>query len=604
MKFCKISRAASNLTAGGMRPAVRLLPTCGLTLAEAESSISPSESDSCSSPSDGSTASAHAPPHLEAKRLSLGFALATRTHHYGSFYLRMGAVVDRGSGRQGRSMYGYMQRLIKKAKEKPAKSMSNHTLSGNHTGSETVTTKKCTKDEKKHVIRGVVIDTFQDKMDLYTYGPCDAGNCCRNFEKIIELGACRSRNGIDVFSNKFKVDMKNCTLNVATHHWPPLSVISKGKDENKTLGIEQILIEMGTAHLNLNLNYSVVYDSEVFGFVLPNRSMTGVLKSIEENDAELAFGSFILSANRTSGLDYVWSYLVHRDYLAIFVPPTTLVEKWKSIYLGFHVHIWVMVVFVFVIFSVLSSSVSNRNEKDRVSCCRDPSIILYLWGFMVQNVSWIMQRRLQSSPILSGIIWFSFLMNGFYQSSLTSLITKRDTKQVIDSIKQLEESNLKPCLSTVTRIHMELTNITIINDDKSQPKECEGTNQAFYTVESRSDYYTVSTLAKHRVILESFNETIPRIHTVKERYAPLIYGFFVYRGFPLTHQLHLYMLRLGETGHIDKVIRDVIPEYGETRNFGGSTTSTISLSDLRIPFALLGFGMVVSMLVFLTEIKV
>ncbi|GBP96600.1 hypothetical protein EVAR_65153_1 [Eumeta japonica] len=456
----------------------------------------------------------------------------------------------------------------------------------------------------RHVIRGVVIDTFQDKMDLYTYGPCDAGNCCRNFEKIIELGACQYQNGIEVFSNKFKIEMKNCTLNVATHHWPPFSVISKKTEGKKTLGIEQILIEMGAAHLNLNLNYSVVYDTEVYGFVLPNRSMTGVLKSIEENDAELVFGSFILSANRASGLDYVWSHLVHRDFLAIFVPPTTLVEKWRAIYLSLHVHTWILLVFVFVIYSVLSSSVSNRTEKDFVLCCRDPSIILYLWGFMVQNVSWIMHRRLQSSPILFGIIWFSFLMNGFYQSSLTSLITKRDTKQVIDSIKQLEESNLKPCISTVTKIHMELTNMAIINGGNSQPKECEETDEAFYTMESRSDYYTVSTLAKYRVILDSFNQTIPRIHTVKERYAPLIYGFFVYRGFPLTHQLHLYMLRLGESGHIDKVIRDVIPEYGETRNFGGSTTSTISLSDLRIPFALLGFGMVVSILVFLTEVKI
>ncbi|KPI91190.1 Otopetrin-2 [Papilio xuthus] len=33
-----------------------------------------------------------AQPQLAAKRLSLGFALAARTHHYGSFYLRMGAV--------------------------------------------------------------------------------------------------------------------------------------------------------------------------------------------------------------------------------------------------------------------------------------------------------------------------------------------------------------------------------------------------------------------------------------------------------------------------------------------------------------------------------
>ncbi|KAM3967929.1 proton channel OtopLc [Aphomia sociella] len=57
-----------------------------------DSSSSPSESDSCSSRTERSTATPHIPPQLAAKRLSLGFALATRTHHYGSFYLRMGAV--------------------------------------------------------------------------------------------------------------------------------------------------------------------------------------------------------------------------------------------------------------------------------------------------------------------------------------------------------------------------------------------------------------------------------------------------------------------------------------------------------------------------------
>ncbi|XP_063892564.1 proton channel OtopLc isoform X2 [Helicoverpa armigera] len=62
-------------------------------VAKSDSSSSPSESDSCSSRTERSTATtAHIPPQLAAKRLSLGFALATRTHHYGSFYLRMGAV--------------------------------------------------------------------------------------------------------------------------------------------------------------------------------------------------------------------------------------------------------------------------------------------------------------------------------------------------------------------------------------------------------------------------------------------------------------------------------------------------------------------------------
>ncbi|XP_063823699.1 proton channel OtopLc-like [Ostrinia nubilalis] len=62
-------------------------------VAKTDSSSSPSESDSCSSRTERSTATAaRMQPQLAAKRLSLGFALATRTHHYGSFYLRMGAV--------------------------------------------------------------------------------------------------------------------------------------------------------------------------------------------------------------------------------------------------------------------------------------------------------------------------------------------------------------------------------------------------------------------------------------------------------------------------------------------------------------------------------
>ncbi|XP_046978825.1 proton channel OtopLc-like isoform X2 [Vanessa cardui] len=62
-------------------------------VAKSDSSSSPSESDSCSSRTERSnTTATHVQPQLAAKRLSLGFALATRTHHYGSFYLRMGAV--------------------------------------------------------------------------------------------------------------------------------------------------------------------------------------------------------------------------------------------------------------------------------------------------------------------------------------------------------------------------------------------------------------------------------------------------------------------------------------------------------------------------------
>ncbi|XP_053599797.1 proton channel OtopLc isoform X1 [Plodia interpunctella] len=62
-------------------------------VAKTDSSSSPSESDSCSSRTERSTATPQQlPANLAAKRLSLGFALTTRVHHYGSFYLRMGAV--------------------------------------------------------------------------------------------------------------------------------------------------------------------------------------------------------------------------------------------------------------------------------------------------------------------------------------------------------------------------------------------------------------------------------------------------------------------------------------------------------------------------------
>ncbi|KAI5641936.1 otopetrin domain-containing protein [Phthorimaea operculella] len=64
---------------------------------KSDSSSAISESGSCSSQTERSTVTTHVPPpQLMTKRMSLGFALATtsgvRTHHYGSFYLRMGAV--------------------------------------------------------------------------------------------------------------------------------------------------------------------------------------------------------------------------------------------------------------------------------------------------------------------------------------------------------------------------------------------------------------------------------------------------------------------------------------------------------------------------------
>ncbi|XP_039746356.1 proton channel OtopLc-like isoform X2 [Pararge aegeria] len=62
-------------------------------VAKSDTSSSQSESESCSSRTERSTTTTtHMPPHLAGKRLSLGFALTSRTHHYGSFYLRMGAV--------------------------------------------------------------------------------------------------------------------------------------------------------------------------------------------------------------------------------------------------------------------------------------------------------------------------------------------------------------------------------------------------------------------------------------------------------------------------------------------------------------------------------
>lgn len=454
------------------------------------------------------------------------------------------------------------------------------------------------------IINVVLINEINHHTIIHTYNPYEHNNCGRKYSEILKVYSYEKVNDTrnNVYKKHLKNYLQNCPLRVATQMFPPFVIVPTKLKDHRALGLEQFITKL----ISDILKFELKFDDNVeikFGIVTENYTATGLLAKIEENESDLAIGGLILTENRALLFDYIWIYFTFLDGFRIFILREDFIELWKHVYLPFQPLVWVLLLLVYIthcfIFLLSRKRLRGVFLHDKIS------IVLYLWGYMLQNEVDRLMCGLKRHFSLVCWIWFIVLMNNFYQTSLVSIITKPISKQPINDLKTLSASGYKPCVPNTTQILLKSANVEIINEDHVDRPGCEGILESFTTILNKKKMYTTSTVMKFISLQFNNSEDYLKLHMIEENLSHMTYGIIFYKGFPWLETFQIQFLRIAEVGLIQKEISDHF--FNNKRGFLSKkptrdVLNVINIHDLRVPFIILALGIIISGFVFVLEL--
>lgn len=456
------------------------------------------------------------------------------------------------------------------------------------------------------VLKALVIGIHSHQINIYSYNPYDNNNCGLKFDKIITMCKCDEiKNVTSFFPMIYLKDIHQCTLKVIAHYWHPFVIEHSYKAGGSSIGIEEYAMNLMAELFKVQLVYTYIPIKGPFGKVLQNFTITGPLRNLSDNTADIVFGGYALTANDGTMFRYIWGHYYFSDGVKIVVPRDTGFKKWRIVYLSFRPKVWILVISTIIMYCTIFLVKINSKNFTLLRTVDNCRMLLYLWSYLFQNVSGFVEKTVHRYVLVSWI-WFIMLINSFYQTSFTSLISAPNIKSPINDIETLKAFGLKPCVSSTTKLFVNSLNIEIPNEDNIYIKECESVEDSFRVVTTRNDRFFISSLS--RLISFKFDnvDDFDKIYILKEDLHKLVYCIYTYKGFPFLEEFQMNSLKINEAGLLRKKFLEVL--HQNKRNLSGLANNyiqyipKISLLALRIPFICLFIGIILALTVFILEI--
>ncbi|XP_063897859.1 ionotropic receptor 21a-like [Helicoverpa armigera] len=300
---------------------------------------------------------------------------------------------------------------------------------------------------ESHVFNSLLINAT-DEAQIYTYNPFDKYACGHYYSDVICYGEC-SQTKIDLYPNKLVTGLKNCSFRATAPHRAPFAINKDRLDKNTetyTLGTEQLVLHLLSEKEQFKVNYSYDYDNLKFSTISPNMTVSGPMKILTNNESDIIFGGIWLVASRSDAFTYLYGHLDFEDDLIIIVKRASLVAIWKTAFLGFQPTVWGLLVMTFLLYSVMMIRILGADDKF--------GVVMKLFKNLLANSVHIPTRS-EVKGILIGWIWFSYLINSIYQSSLVSLTSHPAKEHQVHKIREIFVYKMKPCINPSMLIYIE-----------------------------------------------------------------------------------------------------------------------------------------------------
>lgn len=428
-----------------------------------------------------------------------------------------------------------------------------------------------------HVNNAVIVNgTFE--AHLFTYNPFDNYACGRYYNDVIKLGLC-SQATQNLYPNKLVTGLKNCTFRASLAHRPPFTINPLRIEGEKTLlGTEEYIFKVLSEKEQFTVISNYSYNADLYSSVSSNMTVSGPMIMLRNNETDVIFGGMMMVLTRAQALTWLCGYHDYNDELRFAVKRASFVPIWKTVYIEFDTSVWLLLLLSFIVYCSIMIFLLQAKDMGYVA--------LELLDNLLSH-SRDIRCSMSIKYVLIIWVWFAYLINTFYQSSLFSLTTNPSKEYQVQTEDDILEYKFRPCFSGSLRKYLsteqskDLSKKSIVVPLDTQPTEgCSTPLEALTTVSKTKDMYS---LIPHYVYLyhrRSFNDKWGNslIYYFEKPYTKFLFGYFFYKGFPITHQLQLNALRLRENGLADKSLRD---QY-----FSRTLKQRFSQKEFEVRFAL------------------
>jgi hypothetical protein len=366
-----------------------------------------------------------------------------------------------------------------------------------------------------HVVNVHVLDG--STLELYTYNPFEEYGCGRRYDQVVYNGECVKEVINELYPPKFTSGLRNCSFNVvASSNWPPYSVDleSQNNGVEQTKGIEQFLVESFSELEHFNINY-IYIDGDHYSMVSANMSASGSLGRLQNNEAVMHIGGMLLSSKRIDAFDSIYSHVIYDDAIVFYL----------------------MLLCMF-------------NVSDKIGFALKLMDALFLHAFKIP-------RNYGIRMFCLTWFWFGYLMNTYYQSYMTSLSVYPLREYQVSTEEDLDSHNFKRCISDSMQTMLIDASAANFYHHEALNDKCSSMMDSIATVSRTNEVYTTTLLSAYIYHQYELGNNSENLYEFKKPLFNLIYGIYLYKGFPLLDKFHTYTLRLKENGVIDKYITDI-----------------------------------------------
>lgn len=364
---------------------------------------------------------------------------------------------------------------------------------------------------------------------------------------MIYYGEC-SQTKTDLYPNKLVTGFKNCSFRATAPHRAPFAINKDRLDKNTetyTIGTEQLVLNLLSEKEQFKVNYSYDYDNLKFSTISLNMTVSGPMKTLTNNESDIIFGGIWLVASRSDAFTYLYGHLDFEDDLIIIVKRASLVAIWKTAFLGFQPTVWGLLVMTFLLYSVMMIRILRADDKF--------GVVMKLFKNLLANSVHIPNRS-EVKGIFLGWIWFSYLINSIYQSSLVSLTSHPAKEHQVHKIREIFVYKMKPCINPSMLIYIETEmNVRTPIDDN-----CLDVLKNLHRICKSDKLYTIVQRLMYKYYKKFYYDRFgrPLTYYFRAPFAQVIFGIFFYKGFPITDKMQTNMLRFKENGLVTKCLKD------------------------------------------------
>ncbi|XP_074650306.1 glutamate receptor ionotropic, kainate 2-like [Tubulanus polymorphus] len=182
-------------------------------------------------------------------------------------------------------------------------------------------------------------------------------------------------------------------------------------------------------------------------------SWTGVIKELNDGDADIAIGAFPITSKRAQIVDFTEAFM-SSEAVAVARIKTQKQADVLAFLRPFHIHVWMAIAFAFVTIGLVMFFINQldpnewrltarqKDKADEIRTLGALNITNSIWytASSILNQGSEINPRSMAGRALAGI-WglFGVIILGYYTANLTAFLTVTQSSQEIDSIDQLSK---------------------------------------------------------------------------------------------------------------------------------------------------------------------